>query len=279
MSSTVNEQHQVRGSSYDRAKRSKDVTCREASKRSELGAENDLMTRLNLNNLNNRNLKRYGHNTRPSIRADDDQDLCESDRGVQKKNGQEKEPNLPVLQEKRHHDSRKEQLTGSKTHKQSASQSAPVEETMQSTDGISHWGKKAKTVLCICDHKGITRTDDDILYKFKEGDFHRLQEFTKNVVIQRRVEDLQLGVESYQKKLNLTNPNTYRSNLRRKDAYTPYTDPRGFIYENKDKKNRLMLIDELHKFRRDGTGSLMIRLSLNDPPHGNQKCSIMPQTF
>ncbi|GKB31803.1 hypothetical protein Tco_0871204 [Tanacetum coccineum] len=79
-----------------------------------------------------------------------------------------------------------------------------------------------------------------------------LRMFTQRVVIQRRVEDLQLGVESYQKKLNLTKPDTYRSNLRRQDAYTPYSDPRGFIYENKDKKNRLMRIDELHKFS-DGT--------------------------
>ncbi|GJZ86782.1 hypothetical protein Tco_0658392 [Tanacetum coccineum] len=74
------------------------------------------------------------------------------------------------------------------------------------------------------------------------------QACTRSVVIQRRVEDLQLGVESYQKKLNLIKPDTYRSNLRRKDAYTPYSDPRGFIYENKDKKNRLIRIDELHKF-------------------------------
>ncbi|GJY63518.1 hypothetical protein Tco_0464978 [Tanacetum coccineum] len=75
---------------------------------------------------------------------------------------------------------------------------------------------------------------------------------TIRLCLQRRVEDLQLGVESYQKKLNLTKPDTYRSNLRRQDAYTPYSDPRGFIYENKDKKNRLMRIDELHKFS-DGT--------------------------
>nr|GEW74159.1 putative reverse transcriptase domain-containing protein [Tanacetum cinerariifolium] len=78
--------------------------------------------------------------------------------------------------------------------------------------------------------------DDDKLYKFKEGDFKRLRiqdiedmlqllvqgkltnltvkerfafnvslrMFTKSIVIQRHVEDLQLGVESYQKKLNLT---------------------------------------------------------------------------
>nr|GFC49608.1 hypothetical protein [Tanacetum cinerariifolium] len=128
------------------------------------------------------------------------------------------------------------------------------------------------------------RRDDDKLYKFKEGDFKRLRiqdikdmllllvqgkltnltvkecfafnvslrMFTRSIVIQRRVEDLQLGVESYQKKLNLTKPNTYRLDLKRKEAYIAYFNPRGFIYKNKDKKNRLMRIDELHKFS-DGT--------------------------
>ncbi|GJS94380.1 hypothetical protein Tco_0801348 [Tanacetum coccineum] len=72
------------------------------------------------------------------------------------------------------------------------------------------------------------------------------------IVIQRRVEDLQLSVESYQKKLNLTKPDTYRPDLKRREAYTAYSNPIGFIYQNKDKKNRLMCIDELHKFS-DGT--------------------------
>nr|GEZ43284.1 hypothetical protein [Tanacetum cinerariifolium] len=79
-----------------------------------------------------------------------------------------------------------------------------------------------------------------------------LRMFTRSIVIQRRVEDLQLGVESYQKKLNLTKPNTYRFDLKRKEAYTAYSNPRGFIYQNKDKQNRLMRIDELQKFS-DGT--------------------------
>nr|GEW35331.1 hypothetical protein [Tanacetum cinerariifolium] len=128
------------------------------------------------------------------------------------------------------------------------------------------------------------RRDDDKIYKFKEGDFKRLRiqdikdmllllvqgkltnltveerfafnislrMFTRSIVIQRRVEDLQLGVKSYQKKLNLTKSDSYRSNLERKEAYTTYSNPRGFIYQNKDKKNRLMRIDELHKFS-DGT--------------------------
>ncbi|GJT40916.1 hypothetical protein Tco_0940781 [Tanacetum coccineum] len=76
--------------------------------------------------------------------------------------------------------------------------------------------------------------------------------FTRSVVIQRRVEDLQLGVESYQKKLNLTKPDTYRPDLKRREAYTAYSNPKGFNYQNKDKNNRLMRIDKLHKFS-DGT--------------------------
>nr|GEV88797.1 hypothetical protein [Tanacetum cinerariifolium] len=130
----------------------------------------------------------------------------------------------------------------------------------------------------------VIHRDDDQIYKFKEGDFKRLRlqdiedmllllvqgklsnltveerldfnvslrMFTKSIVIKRRVEDLQLGVESYQKKLNLKKPDTYLTDLRRREAYTAYSNPRGFIYENKDKKNRLIRIDELHKFS-DGT--------------------------
>nr|GFB35297.1 hypothetical protein [Tanacetum cinerariifolium] len=45
-----------------------------------------------------------------------------------------------------------------------------------------------------------------------------------------------------------TKPNLYRSDLKRKEAYTVYSNPRGFIYQYKDKRNRLMRIDELHKF-------------------------------
>nr|GEY52958.1 hypothetical protein [Tanacetum cinerariifolium] len=93
------------------------------------------------------------------------------------------------------------------------------------------------------------RRDDDKLYKFK-------------------AEDLQLGVESYQKRLNLTKPDTYRSDLKRKEAYTAYSNLRGFIYQNKDKKNRLMRIDELHKFN---DGMLTdVRTALDDHLKGIQ---------
>nr|GEY25216.1 hypothetical protein [Tanacetum cinerariifolium] len=89
-----------------------------------------------------------------------------------------------------------------------------------------------------------------------------LRMFTRSIVIQRRVEDLQLVVKSYQKKLNLTKPDTNCSDLKRKEAYTAYSNPRGFIYQNKDKQNRLMRIDELHKFS-DGTLN-DVRTALDD---------------
>nr|GFC05055.1 hypothetical protein [Tanacetum cinerariifolium] len=89
-----------------------------------------------------------------------------------------------------------------------------------------------------------------------------LRMFTRSIVIQRRMVDLQLGVKSYQKRLNLMKPDTYRSDLKCKEAYTAYSNPRGFIYLNKDKKNRLMRIDELHKFS-DGTLT-DVRTALDD---------------
>nr|GEY94504.1 hypothetical protein [Tanacetum cinerariifolium] len=58
------------------------------------------------------------------------------------------------------------------------------------------------------------------------------------------------GVVSYQKKLNLTKPDTYRSNLRNKTAYTLYSDPHGIIYV--DQRKRLIRADKLQKFD-DGT--------------------------
>ncbi|GJR07291.1 hypothetical protein Tco_0530275 [Tanacetum coccineum] len=150
--------------------------------------------------------------------------------------------------------------------------------------------------------------DDDKLYKFKEDDFNRLRiqyiedmllllvqgkltnltieeplafnvslrMFTRSIVIQRHVEDLQLGVESYQKKLNLTKPDTYRPDPKRREAYTAYSNPRGFIYPNKDKKNRLMRIDELHKFS-DGTLN-DVRTALNDRLKGI-RIEYLPQTI
>ncbi|GKE59157.1 hypothetical protein Tco_1498342 [Tanacetum coccineum] len=77
-----------------------------------------------------------------------------------------------------------------------------------------------------------------------------------------RVEDLQLRVESYQKKINVAKPETTRPGIKKRDPYTPYLDPQGFIYVDNQGRNRLMRLYELYKFS-DGTLT-RLRTSLDD---------------
>ncbi|GJR93242.1 hypothetical protein Tco_0265416 [Tanacetum coccineum] len=79
-----------------------------------------------------------------------------------------------------------------------------------------------------------------------------LRMFTKSLVIHKQVEDLQLGVESFQKRINITKPDTTRPDLQKRHPYTPYRDPQGFIYVDDHKRNGLMHSDKLYKFS-DGT--------------------------
>ncbi|GJY75734.1 putative reverse transcriptase domain-containing protein [Tanacetum coccineum] len=144
------------------------------------------------------------------------------------------------------------------------------------------------------------RIQDDKLYKFREGDFKRLRRediedmllflvqgkltnlnvderfalnvafrmYTRRIVIQERVKDLQLVVESYQKKINLTKPDTYRSDISKKTPYTAYRDIQGIINQDDMNINRLMRTDELHKFSDDTLNHVCT--SLNDIATGIQ---------
>ncbi|GJS51489.1 hypothetical protein Tco_0624851 [Tanacetum coccineum] len=137
----------------------------------------------------------------------------------------------------------------------------------------------------------IIQREDQTLNKFKEGDFPRLnlrdledlllllvqkklsnlekdvifdlnvalRMFTRRIVILKWVEDLQLGVKSYQKKLNITKPKTFRSGISKLTPYTAYKNPQGIIYQDKLKRNRLMCSDKLYKFY-DGTLSSVRRV-------------------
>ncbi|GJS76499.1 retrovirus-related pol polyprotein from transposon TNT 1-94 [Tanacetum coccineum] len=160
---------------------------------------------------------------------------------------------------------------------------------------------KIMKLFCYKHLEEITvRRQDDKLYKFREGDFKRLRRediedmllllvqgkltnlnvderftlnvalrmYTRRIVIQERVEDLQLAVESYQKKINLTKPDTYQTDLRKMTPYTAYRDIQGIIYQDDMDINRLMRTDELHKFS-DGTLN-HVRTSLNDIATGIQ---------
>ncbi|GKC56953.1 hypothetical protein Tco_1084551 [Tanacetum coccineum] len=115
------------------------------------------------------------------------------------------------------------------------------------------------------------RRDDDKLYKFKEGDFNRLriqdikdmllllvQDNLKNLIVEERLAfNVSLRMFTRSVVIQRRIPD-----LKRREAYTAYSNPRGFIYQNKDKKNRLMRINELHKFSDDTLND--VRTALND---------------
>ncbi|GKA20649.1 hypothetical protein Tco_0700638 [Tanacetum coccineum] len=92
--------------------------------------------------------------------------------------------------------------------------------------------------------------------------------YTRRIVIQEHVEDLQLPFESYQKKINLSRPDSYRSDLRKMSPYTAYPDIQGIIYQDDMDRNCLMCTDELYKFN-DGTLN-HVCTALNDIATGIQ---------
>ncbi|GJY60821.1 hypothetical protein Tco_0461478 [Tanacetum coccineum] len=95
----------------------------------------------------------------------------------------------------------------------------------------------------------VVRIADNDLYRFKEGNFRRLRiNDIEDMLLLKRVKYLQLGVESYQKKINVTKPETTKFGIRKRDTYTPYQDPQGFIYVDNNGRNRLMRSDQLYKF-------------------------------
>ncbi|GJU78119.1 hypothetical protein Tco_1275189 [Tanacetum coccineum] len=98
-------------------------------------------------------------------------------------------------------------------------------------------------LILVVQNRLINLSGDDV------ADFAiALRMFTRSLVIQKRVEDLQLGVESYQNKINVTKPDTTRPGLKKRHPYTPYKDRQGFIYVDDYTRNRLMHFDELYKF-------------------------------
>ncbi|GKC79625.1 hypothetical protein Tco_1130399, partial [Tanacetum coccineum] len=153
------------------------------------------------------------------------------------------------------------------------------------------------------------RRSDQQLYKFMEGEFPRLhlndiedmlllvvqnrlfnldgdvivhldaalRMFTRRIVIQKRVEDLQLGVESYQKKLNISRPLMQKAGITDLEPYTTYSNPQCVIYLDKLERNRLMCSHELYKFS-DGT-LISVRYKLKDMANNLEMgyTSVMPR--
>nr|GEV54120.1 uncharacterized mitochondrial protein AtMg00810-like [Tanacetum cinerariifolium] len=82
--------------------------------------------------------------------------------------------------------------------------------------------------------------------------FNAIDYRIKNIVIRKRVEDLQLGIESYQTKFNLTELRWDATDFLFKKDYIIVHKPRVVIYRDRKNQKKMMRENEVHKFS-DGT--------------------------
>ncbi|GJW20360.1 hypothetical protein Tco_0030982 [Tanacetum coccineum] len=99
--------------------------------------------------------------------------------------------------------------------------------------------------------------------------------YLRTVVIKNSIEDIQLGVKSYQHTLNLTKPKFYFLGIDHKIPYTTTGTEKGVVYLNKYNVKSIMQRNEVHKFY-DGTllkvqDNLLKKLKENKLGHGNMK--------
>nr|GFB35285.1 hypothetical protein [Tanacetum cinerariifolium] len=76
----------------------------------------------------------------------------------------------------------------------------PIDHDKHALWGVSYWGRKRQQLRL--------QDIEDMLLLLVQGKLTNLT-VEEHFAFNRRVEDLQLGVESYQKRLNLTKPDTY----------------------------------------------------------------------
>ncbi|GJW41155.1 hypothetical protein Tco_0067000, partial [Tanacetum coccineum] len=82
--------------------------------------------------------------------------------------------------------------------------------------------------------------------------FNAVNLWIRNIVIRKRVKDLQLGIKSYQTKLNLTEPSLDATDFLFKEDYTIVSKPRAMIYRDRNNQKKIRQEIEVHKFS-DGT--------------------------
>ncbi|GKA23261.1 hypothetical protein Tco_0709223 [Tanacetum coccineum] len=117
--------------------------------------------------------------------------------------------------------------------------------------GISHWISEA-------DFKNLHPNDFEDMYLLhlqgklnhlsganKVHLFNAVNLWIRNIVIRQCVEDLKLGIESYQTKLNLTQPRWNATDFLFKEDYTIVHKPRAIIYRDKNNQKKMMRETEL----------------------------------
>ncbi|GJS71615.1 hypothetical protein Tco_0704456 [Tanacetum coccineum] len=109
------------------------------------------------------------------------------------------------------------------------------------------------------DYKNLNKNDIEDMYLLimngKVSDYAKtwmiwsLSIFIRSLVIWERVHDFQLGIESYQQKVNLTAPTISFLGVEKHKMFSIIYEPvHGIIYKNSKKDKRVMRHSEIHKF-------------------------------
>ncbi|GKD27129.1 retrovirus-related pol polyprotein from transposon TNT 1-94 [Tanacetum coccineum] len=109
------------------------------------------------------------------------------------------------------------------------------------------------------DYKNLNKNDIEDMYLLimnnkvpdyaNTGLLWSLSVFIKSLVIWERVHDFQLGIESYQQKINLTAPTITFPGIEKYDVFSIVYEPvHGIIYTNSKKEKRVMRHSKIHKF-------------------------------
>ncbi|GJY53882.1 hypothetical protein Tco_0445546 [Tanacetum coccineum] len=113
-----------------------------------------------------------------------------------------------------------------------------------------------------------------LLLEFVKDFNNALLMFIRRTVIKNRVEDIQLGLESYQRTLNLTKPTMFFEGINQRTPFTMTTMHKGVMYLNQYNIKYLMKLSEVKKFC-DGTlvkiqENLIDMVSKNNLGSGNK---------
>ncbi|GJZ75293.1 hypothetical protein Tco_0639758 [Tanacetum coccineum] len=109
------------------------------------------------------------------------------------------------------------------------------------------------------DYKNLNKNDIEDIYLLimngkvpdyaETGLLWSLSVFIRSSVIWERVHDFQLGIESYQQKVNLTAPTISFPGIEKHKMFSIIYEPvHGIIYKNSKKEKRVMRHSEIHKF-------------------------------
>ncbi|GJW32704.1 hypothetical protein Tco_0052736 [Tanacetum coccineum] len=109
------------------------------------------------------------------------------------------------------------------------------------------------------DYKNLNKNDIEDMYLLimngmvpdyaETGLLWSLSVFIRSLLIWERVHDFQLGIESYQQKVNLTTPTIFFPGVEKHKMFSIIYEPvHGIIYKNSKKEKRVMRHSEIHKF-------------------------------